>query len=121
MKGAVMDIVANHFRPEFINRIDETVVFHPLGKREVAHIATIQIKHLAERLAEKEIGLNVQVSAMELLSDLGYDPVYGARPLKRAIIQQVENPLANQILSGAFIGGDEIKVHVAEDKLTFNK
>lgn len=121
MKGAVMDIVANHFRPEFINRIDETVVFHPLGKREVAHIATIQIKHLAERLAEKEIGLNVQVSAMELLSDLGYDPVYGARPLKRTIQQKLENPLARALLKGEFAQGDIIKVACDEGQLNFSK
>ena len=121
MKEAVMDIVGRHFRPEFINRIDDAVVFHPLDQSEIRQIAEIQLGTLTARLAERDLTISFSDEAMDLLAQSGFDPVYGARPLKRAIIQQVENPLANQILSGSFIGGDEIKVHVAGDKLTFSK
>jgi ATP-dependent Clp protease ATP-binding subunit ClpB len=121
MKDAVMGIVGQHFRPEFINRVDDSVVFHPLDQAEIRQIAEIQLGTLVKRLAERDLTISFSDEAMDLLAESGFDPVYGARPLKRAIIQQVENPLANQILSGAFIGGDEIKVHVAEGKLTFNK
>ena len=121
MKEAVMDIVGRHFRPEFINRVDDAVVFHPLDQAEIRQIAEIHLGTLVKRLAERDLTISFSDEAMDLLAESGFDPVYGARPLKRAIIQQVENPLANQILSGAFMGGDEIKVHVAEDKLTFNK
>ena len=121
MKDAVMSIVGQHFRPEFINRVDDAVVFHPLDQAEIRLIAEIQLGTLVKRLAERDLTISFSDEAMDMLAESGFDPVYGARPLKRAIIQQVENPLANQILSGAFIGGDEIKVHVAEDKLTFNK
>ncbi len=121
MKDAVMSIVGQHFRPEFINRVDDAVVFHPLDQAEIRLIAEIQLGTLVKRLAERDLTISFSDEAMDMLAESGFDPVYGARPLKRAIIQQVENPLANQILSGAFIGGDEIKVHVTEDKLTFNK
>ena len=121
MKDAVMDIVGSHFRPEFINRVDDAVVFHPLDQAEIRQIAAIQLSTLVKRLAERELTISFSDEAMDLLAISGFDPVYGARPLKRAIIQQVENPLANQILSGAFMSGDEIKVHVADGKLTFNK
>ena len=121
MKDAVMDIVGQHFRPELINRVDDAVVFHPLDQAEIRQIAEIQLGTLVKRLAERDLTISFSDEAMDLLAESGFDPVYGARPLKRAIIQQVENPLANQILSGAFMGGDEIKVHVAESKLTFNK
>ena len=121
MKEAVMDIVGRHFRPEFINRVDDAVVFHPLDQAEIRQIAEIQLGTLVKRLAERDLTISFSDDAMDLLAESGFDPVYGARPLKRAIIQQVENPLANQILSGDFAGGDEIKVHVAEDKLTFSK
>ena len=121
MKDAVMGIVGQHFRPEFINRVDDAVVFHPLDQAEIRQIAEIQLGTLVKRLAERDLTISFSDEAMDLLAESGFDPVYGARPLKRAIIQQVENPLANQILSGAFMGGDEIKVHVADDKLTFSK
>jgi len=121
MKDAVMEIVGSHFRPEFINRVDDAVVFHPLDQAEIRQIAGIQLGTLVKRLAERDLTISFSDEAMDLLAESGFDPVYGARPLKRAIIQQVENPLANQILSGDFAGGDEIKVHVAEDKLTFSK
>jgi ATP-dependent Clp protease ATP-binding subunit ClpB len=121
MKNAVMEIVATRFRPEFINRIDETVVFHPLGKSQIRAITTIQIELLRRRLLDKEIGLDLTESALDLLGEAGFDPVYGARPLKRAIQQQLENPLAQEILAGHFGSGDTIKVTVENDVLAFAK
>ncbi|MBD9360356.1 ATP-dependent chaperone ClpB [Methylomonas fluvii] len=121
MKDAVMEIVAQHFRPEFINRVDEAVVFHPLGQGQIRAICKIQIELLRRRLQEKDIGLEVSETVLDLLGEAGFDPVYGARPLKRAIQRQLENPLANQILSGRFIPGDVIKIDVANDGLTFSQ
>jgi ATP-dependent Clp protease ATP-binding subunit ClpB len=123
MKKAVLEVVARHFRPEFMNRIDETVVFHPLDKEQIKVIAGIQITRLQGRLAERELGLAVSSEALDYLAATGYDPVYGARPLKRAIQQYIENPLAQQILSGNFVPGDIISVGVDSDKahLTFSK
>jgi ATP-dependent Clp protease ATP-binding subunit ClpB len=121
MKTAVMDIVGSHFRPEFINRIDEAVVFHPLGKEQIRAISTIQIGMLCKRLQEREIGLELSDEALDLLGEAGFDPVYGARPLKRAIQQQLENPLAQEILAGTFQAGDVIRVNAAQDALTFTK
>ncbi|QSB00703.1 ATP-dependent chaperone ClpB [Methylomonas sp. EFPC1] len=121
MKDAVMEIVAQHFRPEFINRVDEAVVFHPLGQGQIRAICKIQIELLRRRLQEKDIGLEVSETALDLLGEAGFDPVYGARPLKRAIQRQLENPLANEILSGRFIPGDSIKIDVAIDGLTFSQ
>lgn len=120
MKSAVLEVVGNHFRPEFINRIDEVVVFHPLEKSQIAGIAQIQLDTLRKRLADREIRLTLDDAAMALLVEAGYDPVYGARPLKRAIQQKIENPLANAILRGSFAQGDEVKVGVAEGVLTFS-
>ncbi len=108
MKLAVMDEVGNHFRPEFINRIDETVVFHPLGKDQIRGIATLQIDLLRQRLLERELQLDIDEAVMDKLADIGFDPVYGARPLKRAIQQYFENPLAQDILKGLFSPGDVI-------------
>nr|WP_211331862.1 ATP-dependent chaperone ClpB [Inmirania thermothiophila] len=119
MKAAVMEIVGKHFRPEFINRIDEVVVFHPLGKAQIREIARIQVERLAARLAEKHYRLVVTDAALERLGEAGYDPVYGARPLKRAIQQQLENPLAQKILAGAFVPGDTIEVDAGPDGLVF--
>jgi len=121
MRDAVMEVVGQHFRPEFINRVDDAVVFHPLDQAEIRQIAEIQLSTLMKRLAERDLKISFSDEAMDLIAVSGFDPVYGARPLKRAIQQYVENPLANKILSGAFIGGDEIKVHVAEEQLVFNK
>jgi ATP-dependent Clp protease ATP-binding subunit ClpB len=120
MKAAVMEIVGLQFRPEFINRIDESVVFHPLEKEQIRSIATIQIEYLKGRLQEREIGFEISEQALDLLGEAGFDPVYGARPLKRAIQNQLENPLANDILAEAFIAGDIVKVDVQDGKLTFN-
>jgi len=119
MKAAVMDVVGHHFRPEFINRIDETVVFHPLDQAEIRQIADIQLNNLRKRLAARELGIQITDAALDLLAEAGFDPVYGARPLKRAIQQQVENPLAQQILGGKFMPGDTIAVGVEEGRLTF--
>src|SRR5690606_32938065 len=100
MKLAVMDVVGGHFRPEFINRIDETVVFHPLAREQIRGIAEIQLNLLRNRLKDRELGLEVGEPVMDKLAEIGFDPVYGARPLKRAIQQYLENPLAQDILQG---------------------
>ncbi|MGZ5000588.1 MAG: AAA family ATPase, partial [Methylomonas sp.] len=121
MKDAVMEIVGQHFRPEFINRIDEAVVFHPLGQGQIRAICKLQIDQLRHRLQERDIGLEISETALDLLGEAGFDPVYGARPLIRAIQRQLENPLANEILSGRFLPGNVIKVDTATDGLTFSK
>ena len=110
MKLAVMEIVSAHFRPEFINRIDETVVFHALGKEHMQGIATIQLARLRKRLAERELGLEISPAALAQLVEVGYDPVFGARPLKRAIQTHLENPLAQRILAGDFVPGSTVHV-----------
>ncbi|WP_419603438.1 ATP-dependent chaperone ClpB [Thiolapillus sp.] len=119
MKTAVMEVVGQHFRPEFINRVDETVVFHPLGREQIRKIAGIQIEHLRQRLEERELTLDISTEALDLLGEAGFDPVYGARPLKRAIQHQLENPLAQKILAGEFSPGDTIKVEAAGGELMF--
>jgi ATP-dependent Clp protease ATP-binding subunit ClpB len=119
MKDAVMEVVGAHFRPEFINRIDEVVVFHPLGREQIRGIADIQLELLRKRLAERELGLELDDAVMNKLAAVGFDPVYGARPLKRAIQQLVENPLANDILSGKFVPGSIIHGTLRGDKLVF--
>jgi ATP-dependent Clp protease ATP-binding subunit ClpB len=121
IKAAVMGVVQSHFRPEFINRLDEIVVFHPLGKAQIRSIAGIQTAYLGKRLAERQIKLEIDDSALELLGNIGFDPVYGARPLKRAIQQQLENPLATLILSGGFGAGDTVKVTAEGGALAFTK
>ncbi|WP_352287546.1 ATP-dependent chaperone ClpB [Psychrobacter sp. GW64-MNA-CIBAN-0177] len=122
IKAEVMDSVGQHFRPEFVNRIDEIVVFHPLGISQMAGIADIQLDRLRQRLHEREMDIELSSDAMNKLVAVGYDPVYGARPLKRAIQQEIENPLSLKLLSGDFVAGDIIKVDVgADDKLTFDK
>ena len=121
MKSAVLRVVGQHFRPEFINRIDELVVFHPLDQEQIKMIATIQINRLRSRLTERDLGLDVSDEALDYLASTGYDPVYGARPLKRAIQQYIENPLAQEILSGKFLPGDVISVTVVKGNLVFSK
>ncbi len=110
MKAVVMEIVAQHFRPEFINRIDDVVVFHPLGRTQIRAITEIQLGYLRDRLATHHLGLELSKPALDRLGEAGFDPVYGARPLRRAIQQQVENPLAQEILAGRFAPGDLIFV-----------
>ncbi|MDO1527739.1 ATP-dependent chaperone ClpB [Fulvimonas sp. R45] len=119
MKAAVLGVVQNHFRPEFINRLDELVVFRPLDKAQIRAIAKIQLAYLEKRLAEREIRLEVGDDALALLGNVGFDPVYGARPLKRAIQQQLENPLAREILQGRFAPGSTIRVHAEGGHLAF--
>jgi ATP-dependent Clp protease ATP-binding subunit ClpB len=121
MKDAVMEVVRTAFRPEFINRLDEIVVFHPLMKEQIRAIADIQIGFLRRRLKERDMELIVSDAALDRLGEAGFDPVYGARPLKRAIRTQLENPLAQQILAGRFAAGDGIQVEVAGDGLTFER
>ena len=119
MREAVLDIVGNHFRPELLNRIDELVVFHPLGREHVREIANIQLLRLHERLQEHDLSLQLTDAAKDLLVEEGFDPVYGARPLKRAIQRTLENPLAQELLAGNFLPGQIILTDVADSKLTF--
>ncbi|EEQ09033.1 ATP-dependent chaperone ClpB [Yersinia mollaretii] len=112
MKNMVMEVVTHHFRPEFINRIDEVVVFHPLGRAHLASIASIQLERLYKRLEERGYQVTITQSALEFLGEAGFDPVYGARPLKRAIQQEIENPLSQQILSGKLIPGVPVTLDV---------
>ena len=119
MKASVMDIVSQHFRPEFINRVDDVVVFHPLGREHIRMIVDIQLGYLHERLAGRDMQIVLSDEARDKLADAGFDPVYGARPLKRAIQQQVENPLAQAILEGRFNPGDTIEVLATSDQLEF--
>ena len=122
IKAEVMESVGQHFRPEFVNRIDEIVVFHPLGMSQMSGIAAIQLDRLRQRLHEREMDIELSADAMNKLVAIGYDPVYGARPLKRAIQQEIENPLSLKLLAGDFGAGDIIKVDVgADDKLVFEK
>lgn len=118
-RAAVMDAVSSHFRPEFINRIDEVVVFEPLGREQIAGIAEIQLKRLRGRLAERELSLELTPEALDKLIAVGYDPVYGARPLKRAIQRWIENPLAQRILAGDFAPGAQVKAKVDGEEIAF--
>jgi ATP-dependent Clp protease ATP-binding subunit ClpB len=122
MKAGVLEIVSQHFRPEFLNRIDDVVVFHPLQREQIRRIVDIQLEYLRRRLGEREIALVLDDSARDRLAEAGFDPVYGARPLKRAIQQQLENPLAQRILKGDFGPGDTIRVGAPEvGQLTFTR
>jgi len=121
IKLAVMGDVKTHFRPEFINRIDEIVVFHALGEAQIAAIAKIQLLRLEKRLAAMEIGLTVSDEALAEIAQAGFDPVYGARPLKRAIQQELENPLSKALLEGKFAAKDTIKVGLKGGAITFTK
>jgi ATP-dependent Clp protease ATP-binding subunit ClpB len=121
MKREVMEIVGQHFRPEFINRVDDVVVFHPLGASEIRRIVDIQLEYLHRRLGERDLKLTLDDSARERLGEAGFDPVYGARPLKRAIQQQLENPLAQRILAGEFAPGDTISVTAGGEGLAFER
>ncbi len=121
MKRAVLEIVGQHFRPEFINRVDEVVVFHPLAREQIHTIAGIQIEYLRQRLRERDMNLTLSEAALDQIGATGFDPVYGARPLKRAIQQHIENPLAQEILAGHFAPGDTIAVDVKGGQLTFQK
>ena len=121
MKKALMEVVGSHFRPEFINRVDDVVVFHPLGQEQIRSITAIQMKYLEDRLADRDMSLTITDAALDFLGQAGYDPVYGARPLKRAIQSSIENPLAQDILSGKFLPGDTIVIDYADGELQFRK
>jgi len=121
MKASVMGVVQAHFRPEFINRLDEIVVFRALDKTQIRQIARIQIDYLGKRLAERQLALKVSDKALDLIGNVGFDPVYEARPLKRAIQQQLENPLAKEILEGRFQPGDTVAVDAQGGHLVFAK
>ncbi|VAW52951.1 ClpB protein [hydrothermal vent metagenome] len=119
LKKVVMDIVSQHFRPEFINRVDETVVFHPLAKDQIREIAKIQLQHLSARLQQQDFDLQISDQVIDVLSEAGFDPVYGARPLKRAIQQYLENPLAQMLLKGDYMPGDVINISAEGSELVF--
>jgi len=119
MKASVMGVVQAHFRPEFINRLDEIVVFRALDKTQIRQIARIQVDYLGRRLAERQLTFSLSDKALDLLGNVGFDPVYGARPLKRAIQQQLENPLAREILEGKFQPGDKVAVDAQGGHLVF--
>jgi ATP-dependent Clp protease ATP-binding subunit ClpB len=121
MKNAVMETVQQHFRPEFINRVDDIVVFHPLGTQQIRAIVDIQLAYLRRRLLERDMELELDDKARDLIGEAGFDPVYGARPLKRAIQQQVENPLAQRILRNELVAGDTVRVSVRGSELVFDK
>jgi len=121
LKKAAMEIVTRHFRPEFLNRIDDSVVFHPLSQANIAAITKIQIELLQRRLHQRNMKLELDDAALLFLAEGGYDPVYGARPLKREIQTRLENPLAQDILSGKFLPGDTIKVAVDNNQLVFKR
>ena len=121
MKSAVMQIVSRHFRPEFINRVDDIVVFHPLSRENIRKIAALQIKSLAKRLVSRDIVLTVDEAALDYIGNIGYDPVYGARPLKRAIQDSLENPLSKAILSGHFANGAKIMATYENEKIAFKQ
>ena len=120
MKSSVMDVVSSHFRPEFINRVDEVVVFHPLAKDQLRGIANIQLALLSKRLADLDLTLQVDDAVLDRLLEAGFDPVYGARPLKRVIQRLIENPLAESILAGKFAAGVEIIGRLEEEKVVFS-
>ena len=121
IKTAVMELVGQHFRPEFINRIDESVVFHALTKEQIANIASIQISYLQQRLQQQNISLSITPEALAYLAEVGFDPVYGARPLKRMIQQKLENPLAQALLTGQFQPGESVVVSCENDQLLFKE
>lgn len=120
-KAEVMDVLRGHFRPEFLNRIDEVVVFHALDRQHIARIARIQLRRLQERLEDREMQLEITDEALDQLASEGFDPVFGARPLKRTIQQEVENPIARMILEGKFGENDAIKVDWKNGEFEFER
>jgi len=120
MKSDVMEVVGGYFRPEFVNRIDDIVVFHPLGKEQIRSIANIQLQALRKRLADSDLGLDVSTEVLDAIGEAGFDPVFGARPLKRVIQQRIENPLAQKILKGDYVPGSTIHVQLENGEIVFN-
>ncbi|TNF34048.1 MAG: ATP-dependent chaperone ClpB [Gammaproteobacteria bacterium] len=121
MRDAVMEVVSDHFRPELINRIDEVVVFHPLGKAHIRRIADLQLAQLRQRLKDRELSLEVSDAVLAKLVESGFDPVYGARPLRRAIQRMLEDPLAQEVLAGHYAPGDTVKLSLENDRIVFGK
>jgi ATP-dependent Clp protease ATP-binding subunit ClpB len=119
MQKRVMQALRSHFRPEFLNRVDDIILFHALSITELRQIVGIQLVRVRRMLAEQKIGLELSVAAQNYVADVGYDPVYGARPLKRAIQKEIENPIATKILENTFVEGDTIYIDVADHKLSF--
>jgi ATP-dependent Clp protease ATP-binding subunit ClpB len=111
----------SHFLPEFLNRIDETIVFHPLGREELRTIVRLQVKRLRRQLEQNDLGLEISEEALDELARQGYDPTYGARPLKRVLQQQVQNPLATEILKGHFTEGSVVRVDFRDEEFTFER
>ena len=120
MKSKVMQVVSAHFRPEFINRIDEPVVFHALGRDQIRCIVDLQLDHLVRRLSDQDLTLEISDQVLDLVAEVGYDPVYGARPIKRALQQLVENPLAQEILAGHYAPGDRINAILQKEQIVFS-
>lgn len=112
-------MVSGHFRPEFINRVDEVVVFHPLGREQIRKIADLQLELLRKRLLDQELTLEISEEVMELIAETGFDPVYGARPLKRALQKIIENPLAQEVLAGKYAPGEVVRASLQEDEVRF--
>ena len=121
VKSALLELLGHSFRPEFINRIDDTVVFHPLGRSHIEKIAAIQLKSLEGRLKQLGYSLSITAGALAKLAEAGFDPLFGARPLKRVLQKQVENRLANAILAGEVVPGKAVKIGVVDDKLTVSQ
>jgi ATP-dependent Clp protease ATP-binding subunit ClpB len=121
VRGLIMDLLKQALRPEFLNRIDEIVIFKPLGREQIAAIVEIQARHLMKRLADKRVTLELSEAAKALLAQEGYDPVYGARPLKRTIQRMIQDPLALELLNGAFGEGDTVVADVDHGKIAFRK
>jgi len=121
MRKQVMDALRKQFRPEFLNRVDDTIIFHALGRSELRQIVAIQLQRLRKLLADQKIGVEISQAAADHIVEAGYDPVYGARPLKRAIQRELENAIATKILENAFVPGDTIFIDYADNALMFNK
>jgi len=121
MRKMVMEALRSQFRPEFLNRVDDLIIFHPLGIEQLKNIVEIQLKHLMKRLADKKIVVELTEKAKEYLANEGFDPIYGARPLKRIIQRDIQNPLALKLIDGTFKEGDKVKIGAEKGKLVFEK
>jgi ATP-dependent Clp protease ATP-binding subunit ClpB len=121
MRKRVTDALRKHFRPEFVNRVDDNIIFHTLSRAELRQIVTIQLKRIERLLADQKITLELSSTAIKHLADVGYDPVYGARPLKRAIQRELENAIATKLLENTFVEGDTIVIDCVDNALTFSK
>jgi ATP-dependent Clp protease ATP-binding subunit ClpB len=121
MRKRVMSALRKHFRPEFLNRVDDLILFHPLSRSELSQIVGLQIKRIQAMLADQKIKLEISAAAQDHIAEAGYDPTYGARPLKRAIQRELQNPIATKILENTFGEGDTIVIDVVNDRLVFRK